>query len=65
MRIGDLSHTVYRRTMRDARKRLMAGSKILNTDTGDIEYAVREREPRFCSCMAPEGVTTRAFGLAK
>jgi pimeloyl-ACP methyl ester carboxylesterase len=41
MRIGDLSHTVYRRTMRDAQKRLLAGSKILNTDTGDIEYAVQ------------------------
>jgi pimeloyl-ACP methyl ester carboxylesterase len=40
MGIMDLSYPAYRRTMNDAQKRLLGGSKILNTDEGDIEYAV-------------------------
>ncbi len=41
MRIMALSYRAYRRAMSDAQKRLPAGSKILSTDKGDIEYAVQ------------------------
>ncbi len=41
MGIMALSYQAYRRAMSDVQERLLAGSKILTTDKGDIEYAVR------------------------
>jgi len=48
MGITALTYSAYRRAMSDAQKRLPAGSKILNTDKGDIEYTVQgEGTPAF------------------
>lgn len=60
-----LTYPRYHREMRSARARLLAGSRILKTDHGDIEYAVQGGGPPVLSLHGAGGGYDQALWLGK
>ena len=59
-----LTYPRYHREMVTTKARLMAGSEVLTTAHGEIEYAVQAKGHRFCRCMGRAAVSIKDCGWA-